>query len=81
MDTGKGKCIVIGKNCKIARGVIIIAHDYYYSIFNAVYGILPQNTPMTVIGDNVFIGMNSTILMGSSIRNNVVIGAGTVVLA
>ena len=31
------------------------------------------------IGDNVFIGMNSIILMGSHIGNNVIIGAGSVV--
>ena len=34
---------------------------------------------MTTIGDNVFIGVNSTILMGAQIGNNVIIGAGSVV--
>ena len=31
------------------------------------------------IGDNVFIGMNSLILPGTTIGNNVIIGAGSVV--
>lgn len=34
---------------------------------------------MTIIGDNVFIGINSIILSGSNIGNNVIIGAGSVV--
>lgn len=59
--------------------MIILAHDYSYSILNTVYGVLPQNTAMTTIGDNVFIGMNAIILMGSHIGNNVIIGAGAVV--
>lgn len=33
----------------------------------------------TYIGDNVFIGMNSIILMGANIGNNVIIGAGSIV--
>lgn len=33
----------------------------------------------TIIGDNVFVGMNSIILMGTQIGNNVIVGAGSVV--
>lgn len=33
----------------------------------------------TTIGDNVFIGMNSIVLMGAAIGNNVIIGAGSIV--
>lgn len=79
VDKGKGIYISIGKNCKITRGVIVLAHDYSYSVLNDVYGMLPQSTAMTTIGDNVFIGMNAIILMGSRIGNNVIIGAGAVV--
>ena len=34
---------------------------------------------MTYIGDNVFIGMGATILMGAHIGNNCIVGAGSVV--
>ncbi|WP_440444150.1 acyltransferase [Phascolarctobacterium sp.] len=34
---------------------------------------------MTWIGDNVFIGMNATILMGAHIGDNSIVGAGAVV--
>lgn len=79
VDRGKGKYIVIGRKCQITRGVVILAHDFSYSVLNDVYGVLPQNTAMTTIGDNVFIGMNAIILMGSNIGSNVIIGAGAVV--
>lgn len=79
IDVSKGKYIKIGDNCQITRGVIILAHDYSYSILNDVYGEMLQNTAMTTIGNNVFIGMNSIILMGATIGDNVIIGAGAVV--
>lgn len=43
------------------------------------YGEIVGEARKTLIGDNVFIGMNSIILMGSSIGNNVIVGAGSVV--
>lgn len=79
IDASKGKYIKIGDNCQITRGVIILAHDYSYSILNDVYGEMLQNTAMTTIGNNVFIGMNSIILMGANIGDNIIIGAGAVV--
>lgn len=79
VDKARGSYITIGRNCSITKGVIILAHDYSYSVLNDIYGVLPQNTAMTVIGDNVFIGVNSVVLMGSHIGNNVIIGAGSVV--
>lgn len=40
---------------------------------------MPRKAGVTQIGDNVFVGMKSIILMGSQIGNNVIIGAGSVV--
>nr|WP_279310980.1 acyltransferase [Ruminococcus sp. D55t1_190419_H1] len=40
---------------------------------------MPRQQRDTIIGKNVFIGMNSIILMGSNIGDNVIIGAGSVV--
>ena len=44
-----------------------------------VYGDIIQKSAVTEIGNNVFIGINSIILMGAKIGDNVVIGAGSVV--
>ena len=71
--------IFIGDNTQITAGVIILAHDYSYSVLGNIYGELPRQKKDTIIGKNVFIGMNSIILMGSNIGDNVIIGAGSVV--
>lgn len=71
--------IFIGDNTQITAGVTILAHDYSYSVLGNVYGELPRQQRDTFIGRNVFIGMNSTILMGAEIGDNVIIGAGSVV--
>ena len=71
--------IEIGKNCRITGDVIILAHDYSYAVLRPVYHRMLCKSGVTRIGDNVFIGMKSIILMGSQIGNNVIIGAGAVV--
>lgn len=79
IDGGYPYCVKIGKNVQVTTGVIILAHDYSYSVLNEVYGVMPQNSYNTVIGDNVFIGQRAIILPGTIIGNNVIIGAGAVV--
>lgn len=69
----------IGKYCKITSGVEILCHDYSRSVLRRVYGDIVGEAGETYIGDNVFIGKNSIILMGSNIGDNVIIGAGSVV--
>ena len=71
--------IEIGDNCQITAGVTILAHDESYSVCGLKYGDFPRTQKITKIGNNVFIGMNSIILMGSEIGDNVIIGAGSVV--
>lgn len=79
IDEDNAQFINIGKYCKITTGVYILAHDYSYSILRRVYNDIPKKAGLTKIGDNCFIGINSIILMGSKIGNNVIIGAGSVV--
>lgn len=70
----------IGNYVKITSGVNIICHDYSRSVLMSVPGYENVGEAReTYIGDNVFIGMNSIILMGSVIGDNCIIGAGSVV--
>lgn len=78
IDANSLRFIRIGNDVQISRGVIILAHDYSYSVCNCI-SKLPRVQRRTVIGDNVFIGMNSIILMGAKIGDNVIIGAGSIV--
>ena len=67
--------VKIGDNCFIAHGVVFI-NDTFNSGKPA--GGKKELWKSTIIGDNVSIGSNSTILP-VKICNNVVIGAGAVV--
>ena len=76
------KSITIGKNATIGATCKIIDNDFHP--LDPEHRRLNLNEEHTarapiVIGDNCFIGMNSIILKGTTIGNNVVVGAGSVV--
>ena len=79
IDRERPWMLEIGQYCKITKGVIILTHDYSRSVLRRVYGDVVGEAGRTMIGNNVFIGMNSIVLMGAQIGNNVIIGAGSVV--
>ena len=71
--------ITIGNNVQLTRGVIILTHDYSWSVVKGCYGeVLGHQAPVS-IGNNVFIGMNAVILAGSTIGDNVIVGAGSII--
>lgn len=70
--------ISIGANCVIASGVNII--DSNGHIINSLDRTKERDVPKEIIiGDNVWIGLNSIILKGTIIGNNSVVAAGAVV--
>lgn len=79
IDVSRPWMLKIGEYVKITSGVVILCHDYSLSVLRRVYGEWIGEAQETVIGDNCFIGMNSVILMGTHIGNNVIVGAGSVV--
>lgn len=79
IDTQRPWMLSIGEYCKITGGTIILAHDYSRSVIRRRYGDILGEAGKTVIGNNVFIGMNSVILMGTKVGNNCIIGAGSIV--
>ncbi len=71
--------IKIGNSCRITEGVKILGHDYSYATLRPIYHEMLLKTDEVIIGNNVFIGINSIILMGTKIGDNSIIGAGSVV--
>lgn len=74
------KLISIGNNVHLASKVPLITHDAIHLCINR----LSENQGggkigCIDIGDNVFIGANSTILYDVKIGSNVIIGAGSLV--
>ena len=79
IDETNPKLLKIGNNVRVTHGVVILTHDYSWSVIAGKYGECIGGVAPVTIGDNVFIGMNAIILKGSTIGSNVVIGAGSVV--
>jgi carbonic anhydrase/acetyltransferase-like protein (isoleucine patch superfamily) len=70
--------ITLGENVHITNNVTFITHDGGTLLFRKFQPDLEITKPI-VVGNNVYIGNNTTILPGVHIGNNVVIGAGSVV--
>ena len=79
IDQTRPWMIEIGDNVSITTGVTILTHGYDWSVFKGMYGDVLGSAGRVKIGNNVFIGMNSTILKGVAIGNNVVIGANSLI--
>lgn len=79
IDETRPWMIEIGDDVQITRGCTILTHGYDWSVLKGVYGNVMGSCGKVRIGNNVFIGMNSTILKGVSIGNNVIIGAGSII--
>ena len=78
--------IILGDNITISREVMFLTHDY--SITTAIEGTQMNGSHLKeelyfskaiTIGNNSFIGARASILPGTKIGNNVIIGAGSVV--
>jgi acetyltransferase-like isoleucine patch superfamily enzyme len=70
--------ISIGNNVTLTDGVVFHTHDGAVGILRDKYPGINIFKPIKV-GNNVFIGSNSTILPGITIGNNVAIGASSLV--
>lgn len=79
IDETRPWLIEIGNDVVITAGVTILTHGYDLTVLRKYYGELYGSSGKVVIGDNVFIGIKSTILKGIKIGNNVIIGANSLV--
>lgn len=75
------KLISFGDNVVVASNVTFVTHDVIDKVLNNLdYGFnFNYNCAPIMIGNNVFIGCNVTILPNVKIGNNVIIAAGSIV--
>ena len=83
-DLTKPNMIFVGNNTVIAKGTILLTHDFsiecgLISIGKTIPGHEVQFLKEIHIGKDCFIGARSFILPGTTIGNNCIIGAGSVV--
>lgn len=79
IDITRPYMIEIGRNVQVTRDVKLLTHDYGWAVIKGLYGDVLGSCGRVRIGDNVFIGMNTTVLKGVSVGDNVVIGANSLV--
>ncbi len=73
--------IKIGDNTTITSGVKFVTHDGPSRLFrNKIkYSKYGECFNPIIVGSNVFIGLNTIILPGTKIEDNVIVGAGSVI--
>lgn len=71
--------LTIGNNVKITGPTTILTHDYSTCVLNQVDNVIYGKQKKTIIGNNVFLGWGCTVLAGTEIGDNTIIGAGTVI--
>lgn len=72
--------IKLHNNITIGAGVHFVTHDAIFGVLNtAGLGKFPEMVGCIEVMDNVFIGMNSTIMLNVRIGSNVIIGANSLV--
>ena len=70
--------ISIGNNVTITSGVVLLTHDGSLWLMNDEKGRRYMFRRVS-IGNNVFIGVNSIIMPGVKIEDNVIVAAGSIV--
>lgn len=79
IDTTRPWLIEIGNDVQITQDVTILTHGYDWTVLKGLYNEVLGSSGKVTIGNNVFIGMKTTVLKGVTIGNNVVIGANSLV--
>lgn len=79
IDLSRPSLIEIGDNVDINKDFQLLTHDWCSFVFRNVYHDFINSSGKVVIGNNVYIASNVTILKGVTIGNNVIIGAHSLV--
>lgn len=79
VDTTDPHLLTIGDHVNLTGPITILTHDYGWSVVKGKTGEILGNEKPVTIGNNVFVGWGATILCGTTIEDNVIIGAHAVV--
>lgn len=79
VDIQRPWMIEIGDNVHITAGCRILQHGYDWCVLQKKYGDVLGSAGKVKIGNNVFVGTETTILKGVTIGDDVIIGAKSLV--
>lgn len=79
IDETRPYLVEIGNNVHFAPHVIVLTHDYGWTVLRGIYHEMVGSGDKVTIKDNVFIGLRTTILKGVTIGENSIVGANSLV--
>lgn len=79
IDKTRPVLISIGNHVDMNRNFTIMTHDYGTSVFLRKYNDFINSSGKVVIGNNIYFGVNCTVLKGVTIGDNCIIGAHSLV--
>ena len=78
IDIREGKKVTIGDDCMFSSGINITTTDCH-SIYSIVTNERINQARDVKIGNHVWLGRNVTVLKGSEIADDVIVGSGSIV--
>ena len=78
IDITRPTLLSIGDKVRLTQGLTILTHDFSWYVLLNKYDDMVGASGRVTIGNNIFIGFNCTILSGTKISDNVIIGANSV---
>lgn len=79
IDLSRPSLIEIGNYVDMNLNFTILTHDYVTSVFLRKYKDFINSSGKVKIGNNIYFGKNCTILKGTTIGDNCIIGAGSLI--
>lgn len=79
IDISRPALITIGNNIDINTNFQMLTHDWCSFVFRLKYADFINSSGRIVLGNNIYIGTNVTILKGVKVGDNVIIGANSLV--
>lgn len=79
VDLTRPTLVRIGDDVKIVSPFALVTHGFEWAVFRNKYHEVVGSAGGVVIGNNVYIGRETTILKGVTIGDNVIIGAKSLV--
>lgn len=79
IDRTRPSLVKIGDHVKIVAPFALITHGFEWTVFREKYRTIIGSAGRIVIGNNVYFGRDCCVLKGTSIGNNVIVGAKSLI--
>ena len=79
IDVTRPSLVKIGNHVKIVSPFSLLTHGFEWTVFRQKYNEILGSSGKVVIGDNVYFGRECCVLKGTTIGDNVIVGAKSLV--